>query len=143
MSLLSDILKEIPLSAVLREKISALEEENASLKTENAILKDDLRHLHQEMQKLSENANANPPALNLEETMEKILVILAQNDERKTKNTLARALRLTVPRVEYYLHILEEHNYIYGIHIPLGTGEPSPYHLTQQGRAFLIEKNLI
>ena len=43
MGLLTDIAKEIPISAVLKEKIEALEAENGALKTEVAILKDDLR----------------------------------------------------------------------------------------------------
>jgi adenylate cyclase len=38
-----DLVKEIPLSTVLREKLSAIEEKYVALDTENAILKDDLR----------------------------------------------------------------------------------------------------
>lgn len=45
MGLLTEILKEVPLSTVLREKVSNLEAENEALKTENAILKDDIREL--------------------------------------------------------------------------------------------------
>ena len=141
MSLLSDILKEIPLSAVLKEKITALETENASLKTENAILKDDLRQLRQEIQKLKESTANVSPSFELDETMERILIALAQPDEGVDKITLAGALRLSVPRVEYYLHILEEQDYIFGVHSYLGY--ESIYHLTQKGREFLIKKNLI
>jgi len=58
MSILTDILKEIPLSAVLRERLSeaeskmaALEKENAILKTENAILKTENETLRMDLQK--------------------------------------------------------------------------------------------
>jgi hypothetical protein len=37
-----DLLKEVPLSAVLKEKIAALEAENKALKAENAVLKEKL-----------------------------------------------------------------------------------------------------
>ena len=47
MGLLTEILKDVPLSAVLREKVLTLERENESLKDENASLKDDLRELRQ------------------------------------------------------------------------------------------------
>lgn len=53
MSILTDILKEIPLSAVLREKVSTIETENAALKTENAILKDDLRQAKSQITQLN------------------------------------------------------------------------------------------
>ena len=43
MGLLTDILKEVPLSTELRKKIAKTEAENDALKTENVILKDDLR----------------------------------------------------------------------------------------------------
>ena len=43
MGLLTDILKEIPQAAVLREKIASIEAKYAAADTENAILKDDLR----------------------------------------------------------------------------------------------------
>jgi hypothetical protein len=119
-----------------------LEAENASLKTENAILKDDLRQLRQEIEKLKEKPSSGSLALSLDETMERILIALAQGDEGVEKNNLAKTLRLKIPRLEYYLHILEEHHYIYGIYVPIG-GAPITYHLTQKGREFLIEKDLI
>ena len=42
MGLLTDILKEIPQAAVLKEKIADIEAKYAASDTENAILKDDL-----------------------------------------------------------------------------------------------------
>jgi predicted nuclease with TOPRIM domain len=45
MGLITDLLKDIPLSAVLREKMASAEQKYAALDTENAILKDDKRDL--------------------------------------------------------------------------------------------------
>ena len=55
MGLLTDIAKEIPISAVLKEKIEALEAENGALKTEVAILKDDLREAQLQQNPLRRN----------------------------------------------------------------------------------------
>jgi len=78
MSLLADILKEIPLSAVLREKVANLEAENAALKTENAILKDDLRQAKVENQQLDSllQGLTRDPGL-LDESEAQILLAMA------------------------------------------------------------------
>jgi hypothetical protein len=63
-----DLLKDIPLSAVLREKIIDIETENKALKAENAILKVKLEESEQQRralekqieQKLLESHNSNP-----------------------------------------------------------------------------------
>src|SRR5258706_16444871 len=48
MGILYDMLKGLPLNAVLREKINDIEAKYAALETENAILKDDNRKLRQD-----------------------------------------------------------------------------------------------
>ena len=59
MGIITDILKEIPLSAVLRErltdaeaKMATLEKENATLKTENQNLRVDLKKAQDEVERL-------------------------------------------------------------------------------------------
>jgi regulator of replication initiation timing len=59
MSVITDILKEIPLSAVLKErlteaeaKMAALEKENAVLNTENQNLRVDLQQARDEIERL-------------------------------------------------------------------------------------------
>ena len=52
MGLLSDILKEIPQAAVLKEKKGDIEAKYAASDTENAILKDDLRKAKAEIARL-------------------------------------------------------------------------------------------
>ena len=80
MSLLSDILKEIPLSAVLKEKIASIENENAQLKTEIAILKDDLREARKKNERLkTENERVSQTPEALDEEKERILKVLSQH----------------------------------------------------------------
>ena len=72
MGLLTDIAKEIPISAVLREKVETLEVENASLKTEVATLKDDLREAKAKNKRLQgeiDNIHRQPSNERLEKTL--------------------------------------------------------------------------
>jgi len=63
-----DLLKEVPLSAVLKEKIATLETENKSLKSEIAIIKEKLSQSEQQRRTLEEQViqkqtqfhNSNP-----------------------------------------------------------------------------------
>jgi predicted nuclease with TOPRIM domain len=59
MGFITDILKEVPLSAVLRErlteaetKMAALQTERDTLKTENQNLRADLKKAHEEIERL-------------------------------------------------------------------------------------------
>lgn len=70
MSIITDILKEIPLSAVLRErltdaetKMAALINENTSLKAENAVLKTENQNLRVDLKKAQDEIAVlkNPP----------------------------------------------------------------------------------
>jgi len=141
MSLLTDILKEVPLSTVLKEKLSTLETEIVSLKTENAILKDDLRELKRENQILKDEINRATHSFDLDDTMKHILLILAQQDDALSKNSLADLLQIHTTRTEYYLHLLQKQKYVHGFHFY--TGRQSEYRLSQKGRQFVIENNLL
>lgn len=71
MGIVTDILKELPLSAILRErlteaeaKMAALEKENAVLKAENAVLKAENQDLRVNLEKTTKERDdlANAPA---------------------------------------------------------------------------------
>ena len=141
MGLISDILKDIPLSANLQEKLRTLEAKFAALETENAILKDDLRKAQAENQRLKAEIDRATPKSNLDETTRRILTVLAQQSEAIDTDTLTHTLQLHPTKLEYYLHKLEEDEYVYGVHYY--TGYPSEYGLSQKGREFVIENNLL
>ena len=81
MSLLSDLLKETPLSVVLKEKVATIEAENAALKTENAILKDDLRQAKTQLTKLEKRVEELTNNPDLDETDVLLLREIALIDE--------------------------------------------------------------
>ncbi len=81
MSLLSDILKEVPLSSVLKEKITDLEAKNAALETEVAILKDELRKAKQEIAVLrADISERDKVSFEIDDTAQNILKLLAQHN---------------------------------------------------------------
>jgi DNA-binding transcriptional ArsR family regulator len=142
MSLLADILKEVPLSLVLREKISDLEAENAALKTEIAIVKDDLRQAKAqitEFEKQLERLAHHDVAL--DEAKTKILVAIAKESTVFNLGKLAASLQMEYVHFEYHLHYLLENGYV-------DARKPRPtshkmWRLAQKGREYLIENNLI
>jgi len=52
MGFITDILKEVPLSAVLREKLGTAEAEAETLKTENANLRESVKQKDAEIERL-------------------------------------------------------------------------------------------
>jgi DNA-binding MarR family transcriptional regulator len=142
MGFLTDVLKEVPLSAVLREKIAAFEAENASLKTENAILKDDLRQAKGEVVKLKEEIQRLTHQDDLDEMSVKILAYLADSDGELIEATdLERITGLHPARVKHLTDNLEKQGYVAGRHS--GGGVVSLYNLTPKGREYAVKNNLV
>jgi predicted nuclease with TOPRIM domain len=54
MGIITDILKEIPLSTVLKERLTEAESKMATLEKENAVLKTENQNLHVQLQKAQE-----------------------------------------------------------------------------------------
>jgi hypothetical protein len=67
------ILKDIPLSANLREKIRTFEAENRPEKTENTILEDDLREAPSRLQELEAKLGAATQKPDVDEILRYLL----------------------------------------------------------------------
>lgn len=148
MGWVTDLLKEIPLSTILREKITVIEQKYAALETENAILKDDLRkakanvvqlegqvgNLNQEIEKLTHVGD------DLDEVEVALLRALTNPDVAYAEQ-LAGMVGSNLTRVEYHLQRLVDAGYATS---PLGVVPgASRYLLTHEGRECLIKRNSI
>ena len=142
MSLLSDILKEVPLSSVLKEKIADLEAKNAALETEVAILKDELRKAKQEISVLRADINERDKVIfEIDDTAQKILTVLAKHNVDFPEDYLVDALQIHPTRLSYYLGELKKAGYV---HESIGGyGDPSEYSLTQKGKQYALSNNLL
>ncbi len=142
MSLLSDILKEVPLSSVLKEKITDLEAKNAALETEVAILKDELRKAKQEIAVLrADISERDKVSFEIDDTAQNILKLLAQHNVDIPEDYLANALQIHPTRLSYYLTEMETADYVHQSVYTDGT--PSEYSLTQKGRKYALSNNLL
>jgi len=141
MSLLADILREIPLSTVLREKIATIDAENAALQTENAILKDDLREAKAQTTQLSKEIDR---LTHIDENLDEIEVALLRALTNKSVHEieqLAGIVGSDLTRVEYHLEKLIAADYV-SVPPPIIAG-PTWYYLEHKGREYLIKRNLI
>jgi DNA-binding transcriptional ArsR family regulator len=138
---LLDILKDIPLSANLQEKLRTLEAKYGALETENAILKDDLRKAQGESQRLKDKIDRAAHTSDLDDTKLAILKTLAQHDGSLYIYDLESFLQLQLTHLEYHLHELKEQGCIEKLR-PMIT-RPDVYRLRQKGRQFVVENKLV
>ena len=138
MGWITDLLKEVPLSAVLKEKIATIEAKNAQTEAENASLKDDLREAKAEIAKLKNQIEAFPHKDDLNETEIKILQIAA-TDQQADADIFAPQLGITPERATYHLNRLVELNCLEFI----GFGGDGIYLIQQKGLTALVSRGLI
>jgi chromosome segregation ATPase len=150
MGLITDLLKDIPLSAVLREKMASAEQKYAALDTENAILKDDKRELQVRVMELERQVGDLKQEIekltHVGDDLDEVEILLLRaltSPEISTPEQMVGIAGSNLTRVQYHLHRLVEANYVfYG---PVGTGIPGPLHcyLTHEGREYLIKRDKI
>jgi predicted RNase H-like nuclease (RuvC/YqgF family) len=144
MGLLSDILKEIPQAAVLKEKIATIEAKYAASDTENSILKDDLREANAEITKLKrqvEELTHKPSELHDLEIQ--ILRLLSLPNYTHDVEGLSAYLGEKPVRIEYHLGRLEHDDYVHGPPPAVMAGMKASYSLTHKGREYLVKNDLL
>jgi len=138
MGLLTDILKEVPLSAELRKKVAKTEAEHDGLKTENVILKDNLREAKAQIIKLEKRIDQFTHIPELDETDILILKEIALTSDPPASH-LAEKLKLDKATVEFRLQRLIDIDYLSIWSI----GGAERYSLQPKSREYLIKNNLI
>ena len=138
MGLLTDVLKEVPLSAELRKKIAKIEAENDGLKTENVILKDNLREAKAQIIKLEKRIDQFTHNPELDKTDILILKEIALTSD-PAASYLAEKLNLNLAMVEFRLQRLIDIDYLSIWSI----GGAERYSLQPKSREYLIKNNLI
>jgi len=133
MGLITDILKGMPVNAVLQEKIQGLEKKYEELEAENARLKDENRELKSKLEGLTSSDE-------LCENEVKILTLLSLHNQEFTAEQIARELSLNLTKTEYYLEKMWKkqvysHDY--------SNERPSEYYLAQGRREYLVMNDLI
>ena len=142
MGWITDLLKEIPQAAILKEKITAIEAKYEATETENAILKDDLREAKAHIQKLEKQIKELTHIEEMSELELKMLQRLANLDHGHAISSVLLNFfpDLTLARIEYHLNRLDQLDCIRGdVTDHLGTH----YGVTQKGQKILLENGLL
>jgi len=134
MGIITDILKELPLNAVLRDKLQELEKKFDALGAENNKLKEENQKLKTKLEELTKTNGGK-----LSEPEEKILWLLS-SCEKLIPEAIASKLGLNLTKTECYLERMRKK---YVSAYDYCNGRPSEYVLIQKGREYLIENNLI
>ena len=141
MSLLTDILKEIPQAVVLKEKISDIEAKYAAADTENAILKDDLRKANAEITKLKKQIEDLTHKDDLDQAEIDILKRMADMGvDVFAMDRVQLEVAMTPARLRLLINRLREKGYAEYVY---GDDWGAHYAPTQKGLELLAAKDLI
>jgi len=133
MGIITDIIKELPISAILRDKLQELERKYDALEVENAKLKEENQYLKTKLEEITSTGK-------LSDLEVKILLLLSSSNRELTAEMIASRLGLNLTKTEYYLErIYNKYVYSHDYY----TGRPSEYYLMQKGREYLVENDLI
>lgn len=148
MSWIADLLKDIPLSVVLKEKISLIElkfeeceKKSALLQTENEKLKITLLEAQKENEILKIQLRIDVESENLDENALQIIRLLSQKDGERNLWELEEEIQMPKIQLQYTLVFLEQHNFLESRFVSYT--KPTAYNLTQKGRKFTLDNNLI
>ncbi len=133
MGFILDILKDIPVNAVLRDKLQQLEKKYEELEAENTQLKGENQRLKSKVKELTSSEE-------LCEIEVKILKLLSSHGLELTAEMIASILGLNLTKTEYYLERMWK-QYVYSH--DYSNERPSEYYLAQKGREYLVENDLI
>lgn len=143
MGWLTDLLKEIPLSSLLKEKIATIEAEHAAKDAENASLKDDLHEAKAEITKYKNQvADLSQKDTELDKLEIKLLQILSWPTYDHHIEGLSSHVGQHATRVEYHLERLEHDGYVLSSPVII-SGMKTTYSLTHKGREYVVKNNLL
>ncbi len=135
MGWITDILQEVPLSAVLREKLVEVERQVEELKQENDALRDENARLKQHQQKMQRKQ------VSLSDIETRILVVLSNARGFAEPDQIGAALSLSPTKSEYYTTKLHKEGYL-STPLMVMDGMMS-YQLAHKGREYLIANDLV
>ena len=132
MGFILDIIKDIPVNAVLRDKLQQLEKKYEELEAENTQLKDENQRLKIKVKKLTSSDELCENEVN-------ILKLLSSRPKADAI-IIAGLLGLSLTKTKYYLEKMKK-QYVYSHDYT--NEKPSQYYLSQKGRAYLVENDLV
>jgi hypothetical protein len=142
MSLLQELLKEVPLSSVLRERVALAEDKFERASKEIDGYRQRIAALERENEELRAQIPSGPPSIDADTARVLVTIFRAADMEDRDIGIMARKLSMERGVLQYYLDRLKEAgladvtggNYLHG-HVYWG--------LTPKGRQHVVEGKLI
>lgn len=134
MGWVADLLKEIPSAARYKSELEAMEKENAALKSQVSDLRQEIQRRDEIIQKEKSHGET------LDEVKEKILSLLAVRDGI-ADHDVAKSLSISGQLTTFHLQELEV-NHLARRTLRVGA-RFTPWHITQEGRRYLVTHGLI
>lgn len=148
MGWIQDILQEVPLSAVLKERVELAEQKYEHAVSEADFYKKKAEDLERKMQALEielTEHRANAAAMGdseLSEETQAVLVYLFQNEKNDTdQGALAHTLGMELGVAKYHLDLLDTSGFAKCTGGNYLSGEVY-WNLTQEGRKYVVERGL-
>lgn len=137
-----DLLKDIPLSAVLKEKIVALETENEALRAKNESLKVQLGDSEEKRRALDEKI-VEKQRERLNKVTEAVLLVVCAHDELSDQE-ISELVQVTKPQATFHLHELKGANLIAPIpRLDENARMIDVWRISQEGRRYLNSHGLL
>ena len=142
MGWITDILKELPLSAILKEKIEKLEAEHGRLESELQRTKADLALANDTNKMLTDRVNKAQEGEHLGEIEERILLVLSglHGQQHVNGDVIVNHLQINMTRAELYLSKLQKDQFISAAYSYMN---PTSYKLAHRGNEYLVRNNLV
>ena len=147
MSWISDLIKEIPLSSVLKEKMATIEEKYkeletkcSDLETENGDLKKQLSDAKTKINALEQQIVNLTQIDDLDEIQKQVLRCLANFSDSLEVEFIAQETQIHKVRIENSLDKLKSSKYVV---LERNHSGDLCYQLTPKGREYCIENNLL
>ena len=143
MGWLVDLLKEVPLSAVLRERISLADKELDKEKAEAEALRKERDDLKREVEQLRSQIASDVDHGDLSQETCRVLVylFLADGDDCET-GLMAHELQMKRSVTNYHLDLLQERGLVHCIGGNVIDGSVF-WGLTPEGRRYVVERGLL
>jgi len=140
MGLVTDIIKGLPLTAVMDEKIKKLEKDVSKIENERDTLRERCSALEKENGDLrSQIQSILSPRQRRSSIEENVLSYLWNKDAQYAVN-VGRVLQMVEDMAAFHLEELEKAELV---HCHISMINPPTYTLTQEGKRYLIDKGLV
>lgn len=143
MGWLVDLLKEVPLSAVLRERVSSAEKKYDKARAEAEALRQEVDRLKREVEQLRSQIALNTDHSDLSHETCNVLIYLfrADGDDCET-GLMTDELQMERGVTNYHLDLLQEHGLAQCIGCNVTDGSVY-WELTSKGRRHVVERGLL